>query len=217
MEGSDGRGVLDGAFRVLRALPDVVGEHQIAELARATGIPRSSVHRLVAQLQRVGAVRRDRGRWVLSTELLDITRRVEPVAGLRVAATGVMQALREQSGATVSLVVPTGPAFVALEMIPGREVLPFDSYAGFGMPAASAAALVLDPAASPRRVDARHGSAADDQDVIDGVTCYAVPVLLPGGDRAALQIATGPATPAQDLAVLVHRAARALTARAGRP
>ena len=57
-----GRGVLDGAFRLLRTLPETNGPGQLSELARATGIPRPSVHRLLTQLSSVGAVERQHGR-----------------------------------------------------------------------------------------------------------------------------------------------------------
>jgi hypothetical protein len=51
-----GRGVLDGAFRLLRVLPEISGPGQLTALARITGILRPSVHRLLAQLSSVGAV-----------------------------------------------------------------------------------------------------------------------------------------------------------------
>ena len=213
MTAPNGRGVLDGALRILRALPEVPVERQLSGLSRRTGIPRSSVRRLLTQLRDVGAVQLHRGHYVLAPELLGLTRRVEPTAGLRRAATGVMQALREQTGATVSLVVPTEHGLVALEMIPGREELPFDAYAGYEMPTASAAGQVLRPTGPSARAARSPVSAVDDEQVLPGVTCYAVRMVLPDGGTAALQIATSPRARADRFAAVVHRAAGQITSR----
>ncbi|WP_250007859.1 helix-turn-helix domain-containing protein [Actinoplanes sp. M2I2] len=204
------RSVVDGAFRVLRALPATGADRQVARLATLTGLPRPTVHRLLRQLRDTGAVEWADGRWMLAAGLLGLGRQVEPLPGLRPAAAKVIGAVREQTGAAVSLVVPAGTGFVALEMVPGREHLPLDARAGAPMPETTAAAIVLGPAGTPSARRRPYGAAVDDQHVLEGLTCYAAPVLLPGGRRAALQIATVAARPAEAMAVAVHRAARAL-------
>jgi DNA-binding IclR family transcriptional regulator len=156
------------------------------------------------------------GRWAVSPRLLEITGRAGPLRGIRTGTNRVLQALRAQTGATISLVVAAESSFIALEMIPGHERLPIDAYAGVEMPDRTAAALVLD---------ARHGrsprvrpfsAAVDDQDLIDGLTCYARLLSMPGGQRAALQIATSAARPAQRFAAYVQRAGNAIEALAAR-
>lgn len=204
------RGVVDGAFRVLRALPEAGREHQVARLAQLTQLPRPTVHRLLGQLRQSGMVECADGLWALSTSLLSLAQRVEPRVGLREAASKDIQRLREQTGAAVSLVVPSEGSFVALEMIPGRDVLPIDARSGAQMPASTAAGMVLAPSAMPAARRRPFGAAVDDQDVFEGMTCYAVPVALPGGRRASLQIATAAHRPADRLAAPVHRAAVAL-------
>ncbi|MFD5749713.1 helix-turn-helix domain-containing protein [Streptomyces sp. NPDC127033] len=204
------RGVVDGAFRVLRALPEAGREHQVARLAQLTGLPRPTVHRLLGQLRESGAVERADGHWALSASLLGLARRVEPLAGLRETASKVIQRLREQTGAAVSLVVPSEGSFVALEMVPGQDALPIDARSGAQMPAATAAAMVLAPGAMPAARRRPFGAAVDDQDVFVGLTCYAVPVDLPDRRRASLQIATAAQRPADRFAAPVHRAAVAL-------
>lgn len=211
---ASGRGVLSGAFAVLRALPGVSGPHQVAQLARATGIPRPTVHRLLAQLLAEDAVERSSGQYRLAPGLLALSRQVEPTAGLRSASAGLIQAVREQTGATVSLVVPSGGAYVALEMVPGREALPFDGFDGVVMPPASAAEVALVPATAPARQRPAWGSAVDDEAVMAGITCYAVPVALPQGQRAALQVAALARTGAKQFAPVVHRAAALIADRA---
>jgi DNA-binding IclR family transcriptional regulator len=135
---------------------------------------------------------------------------VEPLAGLRESAARFIQRLREGTGAAVSLVVPSEGSFVALEMIPGRETLPIDARSGAVMPASTAAAMVLTPGGAPAARRRTFGAAADNEDAVEGLTCYAVPVALPGGRRASLQIATPAHRPADRMAAPVHRAAAEL-------
>lgn len=143
--------------------------------------------------------------------MLRLANRVEPLAGLRAEGAQVIQYLRDQTGAAVSLVVPTGHAFVALEMIPGRDDLPIDAHAGADMPATTAAALALRPAGRAlRRTESARTrpfrGAVDQEHVLPGLTCYAAAVLLPGGQRVSLQIATPASRPAERYAAAVHRA-----------
>ncbi len=214
---SPSRQVLEGGFRVLRALPDADVDRQVANLAELTSLPRPTVYRLLGQLRQIGAVDLGaNGRWEVSPSLMSVTRRAEPVSGLRQVAMKVMQALREQTGAAVSLVVPTGTSFVALEMIPGRENLPIDARAGADMPDTTAAGLLLG---STKRSAGRirpFGAAVDNEDVLDGLTCYAKLLTLPGGRQASLQIATSTLRTAETFGPVVQRAATALEAAMAR-
>jgi DNA-binding IclR family transcriptional regulator len=200
----DGRGVLEGAFRLLRALPDAGRGHQIRELARITGVPRPSVYRLLAQLRAVGAVERPRDHYVLAQSFVEIARRTEPTPGLRWHAGGVMRALRARTGATVSLVIPTEQGCSALEVIPGRESLPTPIHAGVAMPRNAAAALVLDPMPAPQRVDRLAGWASDDARVYPDLTCYASAIRVAGRIEAVLQISTTSSRPAEQFATLIR-------------
>lgn len=205
-EGMDGRGVVDGAFRILRALPRAAGERQIATLSGLTGIPRPSVYRLLAQLVAAGAVERRAARWVLAPGLLALAQDVEPLHGLRETAAQVIRVLRAETGGAVSLVAPGGDGFVALEMVPGWETMRIDARSGAAMPAGTAAARVLAEGRRRSQAAVEHGAE------LDGLSCYAVPVALPGGGRVALQVATRE-QPAQRFAASVHRAATALERR----
>ncbi|MCV7091728.1 helix-turn-helix domain-containing protein [Mycobacterium interjectum] len=130
----------------MRALPETGRDHQHSELARITGIPRSSVHRLMTQLEAVGAVERlADGRYVPATPLSEIDRRADPHAALRTTGLEMMHALRGRTGATISLVVPAARGYTALEVVPGRVTLPTPIHSGIAMPSASAAAPGLRP------------------------------------------------------------------------
>ncbi|MCO6000069.1 helix-turn-helix domain-containing protein [Actinoallomurus rhizosphaericola] len=212
-----GREVLESGFRVLRALPDADEHRQMSSLAELTSIPRSTVHRLLRQLRRSKAVElRADGRWAVSPQLLGIAGRAQPLEGVRTSVNRVIQTLRDQTGATVSLVVPTETSLVAMEMIPGREELPIDAYAGIEMPDLTAAALVLDPKHRQSPRVRPFAAAVDDQDLLEGLTCYARLLTLPGGQRASLQIATSSHVRAENFAAHVQRAGKAIEALAAR-
>jgi hypothetical protein len=212
--GEGGREVLDSGFRVLRALPDADRRRQVSSLAELTSIPRSTVHRLLLQLRRSAAVELDAdGRWAVSPQLVEITGRTGPFDGIRTGTNRILQALRAQTGATVSLVVATGTSLIAVEFIPGHEDLPIDVYAGAAMPDLTAAAVVLDPRhrRSPR--SRPFAAAVDEGDAIDGLTCYARLLTLPGGRQAALAV-TSAARRAERFAAHVQRAGNAIEALA---
>lgn len=205
------RGVLDSAFLVLRALPYTEQSRQITSLAELTGLPRSTVLRLLRQLRRNGAVDlREDGVWLASPELAGIARSAPPLAAVRTDISRVVQQLRDGTGATVSLVLAGERTNVALEMLPGREILPIDSYAGAEMPEGTAAAIVLS---SPRSRDPRRrpfSAAVDDEDLLPGLTCYARSLNLQDGTRLALQIASSARVKAERFAPQVQRASLVL-------
>jgi len=209
--GTGGREVLESGFRVLRALPDADRRRQVSSLAELTSIPRSTVHRLLLQLRRAGAVElRADGRWAVSPRLVEVAAGAGPLDGMRTSTNRILQALRAQTGATVSLVVAAGTSLTALEYLPGHEDLPIDVYAGAGMPDLTAAAVVLDPAQGRSPRARPFAAAVDNQDVIEGLTCYARLLTLPGDRRAALAITTSAARPAERFAAQVQRAGNAI-------
>lgn len=207
-----GSTVVDRAFQVLRALPEHQPPGQVAAIARATGVPRPTVHRVLGQLVDAEAVVRTPNGFALAAGLTSLSPQAAPIAGLRAAADIVLAGLREQTGTSVSLVVPQGENVIALRMVSGRDPLPVELYDGLLLPQFCAAAIALDPHLDPGRVDSRFGSAVDDEHVQPGVSCYAVPLPPITGVRAAVQICTtGPA--AKRLAPFVHQAAGAITER----
>lgn len=208
--GASGRGVIDGAFRLLRAVPRTVPGRQVAQLVRLTGLPRPTVHRLLGQLRETGVVEQVDGHWVLATDLIRLAGHVEPHAGLRRSAAGILHALRAGTGAAASLVVPDSSFFAVLEAVPGQVSLPVAHRPGDRLPAFTASGLVLgDPTMT--------GAGTDHSAVYAGFTCYAVPLLLPEGRRVALQIASVGSLPAERFAPQVHRAAQALQRLIHRP
>jgi IclR family acetate operon transcriptional repressor len=74
------------------------------------------------------------------------------------------------------------------------------------MPVDTAAGLVLRPVAAARARLRPFRGAVDHEHVLPGLSCYATAVLLPGGPRVSLQIATPASRPAERYAAAVHRA-----------
>ncbi|GAB7051249.1 hypothetical protein JCM9534A_63750 [Catenuloplanes indicus JCM 9534] len=207
---SPGRGVLEGAFQLLHALPRTSPDGQVAQLVRLTRIPRPTVHRLLAQLREAGAVTLVDGHWSLASGLMGLARQVEPYAGLRESAAEVLRALRTGTGATASLVVPDDSFFLVLETVPGQTTLPVGHRPGDPMPDFSASGQVLAGRRATAPVHRNSGISSDHSAVQEGFTCYAVPVLLPSGRRAALQIASVDPRSTDRFAPMVHRAAASL-------
>jgi len=218
--GTSGRGVIDGAFRLLELLPQASGDHQLSDLARLSGIPRASVYRLMSQLHEAGAVELVDRRYVVGLAMITIARHAEPANGLRSRAMPYMYALRERTGANVSLVSPSSVGAVVLEVLPGRDNLPVQIHPGDVMPKLAAAALVLGSADVPGRVDPVRRSAVDREHTIPGLHCFATAIVLPDGSEAALQIAMSRAIESRDLMRLTqeagHRIGAAMRTPTGR-
>jgi IclR family acetate operon transcriptional repressor len=135
--GSDaGMRVVLTALQVL----EVVSEMQpvgVSAIARATGIPKSSVQRSLVTLGRAGWLTTapgEAGRWVLTGRALAIGLRGSAEKGLREAAVAVMQNLRDETRETIHLIgfgaehalasgiePDTGPALVVIDRLDSPE------------------------------------------------------------------------------------------------
>lgn len=204
-----GQGVLERAFLVLQALPHVRGPGQVRCLADATGIPYPSVYRLLAQLVDVGLVVRAEDGYGLGGGVLDLASAVEPVPGLRARAVAVMSSLREHTGATLSLVTRMGEHTIILDVLPGREGLPYPVSSGHRLRPDAAATLALQ-----RHGRELHGPGVvvDDGGDLPGLTCYATNLHLPAGAQVALQLSASAERPAARFAALVNQAAERISA-----
>lgn len=101
-----GMRVVRTALRVLEAVSELqpVG---VSAIARATGVPKSSVQRCLLSLREAGWISAPPGdpqRWALTGRALAVGLRGTAVPGLREAALAVMQELRDATRETVHLV-----------------------------------------------------------------------------------------------------------------
>lgn len=205
-----GRSVVDGAVRVLRALPETGGSHQLRDLAAITGLPRPTVHRLLRQLVQSGVVEsRIDGVHMLGAPLVALGSRVEPALGLRATAMPILVDLRERTGATVALVAGTSAGAVVLEVVPGRARLPVAVFSGRILPLPAAGAAVLPHAAQ----NSQQTEATDNEDLVAGLTCWATRLQLDGDAAVSLQLASPPRRPAHTLANAARHAALLISTR----
>jgi DNA-binding IclR family transcriptional regulator len=98
-----GRGVLDGAFAVLDALAYADEGLGLTALARASGLAKTSAHRLAQQLVTLGAVQCFDHRYYVGPRMLCIGQRWQPDPLLRRCAQGPVHTLAVQSRAMASL------------------------------------------------------------------------------------------------------------------
>jgi DNA-binding IclR family transcriptional regulator len=178
-----GRGVIETAFGLLDLVADLEPV-RLVDLADATGLPRTTVHRLMRQLIAVGAVRRDGARYRLGVSLLGLGARVSPERRLRVAARRPITELAAITGATVSLSAAIGDDVVYLDTVDARVPLGFVFEPG---------AQVLPGTAQAQAHSAGRGSTPnapllDVGGVIPDLSCVAVPIPLATGEVAAIAV-----------------------------
>ncbi|WP_300400501.1 IclR family transcriptional regulator [Nocardioides sp.] len=94
--------ILSKAFDLLRAFNSESRVMTLSELSRASGLPKSTVHRLIARLIDLGAVETHRSGYVVSLDLLQLAVNT-PAGGMRDNALPFLAALHRWSGLSVEL------------------------------------------------------------------------------------------------------------------
>jgi DNA-binding IclR family transcriptional regulator len=180
----------------------------LAELARITGMPKPSLHRILATLEAFGMAGRDaHGGYVIGLRLIDLAHRAWRRIDIRAAAIPELDRLRDATHETTRLALLVGLEVVFVEQrdsphpialrygIGDRAVLP-SSGAGkailaFLPPDRQAQALALVHArtggASPGRRELRRdlarvrtrGYAVDDEGTVSGIRSIGAPILGP--------------------------------------
>lgn len=227
-----GRSVLESAFALLGAIEQAEGAG-VTRLAAECGLPKTTAHRLLAQLSSLGAVERSRGGYRLGARVFQLGHGWQPHPGLRAAARDPMRQLAAATGATVTVSVLRNGRELIVDWLPGRGGSPVALRRGATWPWYTAAGKVLlasarsgqSAGATPpwwsREAEAirDRGVAFDREDVVSGVCCAAVPLYgAPGAPVAALCVITDPAHRLDRLADAARRAGGAVSAalRGGR-
>jgi IclR family acetate operon transcriptional repressor len=118
-----------GAFRVEdRALG-------VSELARRTGLAKSTVSRLAAELVRLQYLERHGSSLRLGLALFELGQLAATPKELRRRAIGIMADLRNATGQTIHLAVLDGVEVVYIEILRGRNTPPLPSRVGGRVPA----------------------------------------------------------------------------------
>jgi IclR family transcriptional regulator, acetate operon repressor len=127
--------VMDRVSRLLDAYAADRAELSLAQLTRCSGLPKTTVHRLLAELEGIGFVERHEGSFRLGMRLFELGQLVPRQRTLRDAALPFMEDLREVTRQTVHLAVLDGPEVVYVEILRGAQQPPLPSRVGGRMPA----------------------------------------------------------------------------------
>ncbi|KWX04559.1 hypothetical protein TH66_07635 [Carbonactinospora thermoautotrophica] len=124
------KGAIDKALAVLEAL---AGHDRLADIAAATGLPKSTVHRILQTLIGHGfAVSGGAGEYRPGPRVLTLAGQVMARWDPAQAATPLLRALHDRTGLTVHLAMLAGDEAVYVEKIEGR--LPYQLASRVGMP-----------------------------------------------------------------------------------
>jgi len=105
-------------MHVLQLVADAPHPLAVAELARASGYPRATTHRIVAALLEQGMLAESvPGRYGLGPRLLELASRSWAAFDIRALLAPQLRALRDATGATVHLAVPDRQAMTYIEKL----------------------------------------------------------------------------------------------------
>lgn len=209
--------MMSRAIALLSAFPEGVDAAGVSQLARATGQPKATVHRLAGKLVELGLLEAVGNRYRLGLRLFELGHRAVRHERLRACALPVMIELRELGRQTVHLAVLDVPEVVYLDILPGPAGLELPSRVGGRMPAHATgvgrAILSRAPEAivraalesatarpTPRTVvapgllraglqhAARRGYAVDVEQSARGLVCVASPIVAGDEVVAALSV-----------------------------
>ena len=134
-ERDGGPSVLTRAAAVLDAFEADTPELGISELARRTGLAKSTAHRMAGELVRLGWLEQSGAKVRLGLRLFELGQLVPRQRTLREAALPFMEDLREATASNVHLAVLEGIEVVYVEILRVRDSQPLPSRVGGRMPA----------------------------------------------------------------------------------
>lgn len=213
-------GVLDRVSELFAAFDEDTQRLTLSELARRAEIPKSTVHRLVNHLARLGLLEVRDGQIQLGIRLFELGELVPRRRTLADAAAPHMIDLRDATGRTVHLAVLDGQDVVYVHITPGRTGPRMPSRIGGRLPVHATgvgkAILAFSPAAtvqpivegplppmSPYTITLpgalgrelvsirSSGVAYDREESTVGISCVAAPVLGPHGYAIAALSVSG--------------------------
>jgi DNA-binding IclR family transcriptional regulator len=127
---------VDRALRLLQELGSHGSGATLEELAAATGLPKSSVHRTLAALRGRGfATQQDDGRYLIGSELLRVAFDFHERVDLRVILRPVLKRLRDELNETVHLGLLQGGDVVYLDKLESSHPITLTSTVGGRNPA----------------------------------------------------------------------------------
>jgi len=209
--------ILRKAFAVLDAFDQGNRRLPLAAIARRSGLPKSTIHRVLAMLTQLGAVVREGDEYRMGLAMFRYGSCSLEV-GLRDVALPHMEALHRALGQTLHLAVRRGADVIYLEKLRSRSALPLPTVVGGSLPAhltgvgkvllahspeREQEAVLSDslPGRTPRSVtNVAHlrralreihaqGFARDSSEAVEGLSCIAAPLYVDERVVAALSVA----------------------------
>jgi IclR family acetate operon transcriptional repressor len=118
-EKADGVQSLRRALAIMRVIADASDGVTLTEIARATGLASSTVHRLLTTLQqdRFVQFKNDRARWAVGVEAFTVGSAFLGVRDIARAARPLLRRLMEQSGETANLAILSDDMAVYMEQV----------------------------------------------------------------------------------------------------
>lgn len=203
---------IDRADLILKAFSGP-GQLTLAQIARRTGVPRSSVHRMLERLVHLGWLSRSGHQYRLGLRLFELGSLAVQQDRLHAAALPCLRELRRLTGHTVHLAILDGEDVIYLEKMDGSIGVDIDTRTGGRRSAATTSVgkvLVanafgaatglatrpgspLAPAESARRRREHaairlHGIAFDREETMPRIGCVGAPVGLKRDVVAAISI-----------------------------
>ena len=209
-------GVLARAFLVLNAVGAVGGAMTLAQISRETDLPKTTVHRVLQQMLRLGALEREGDRYRIGLHMFSLSS-VVPEVQLRNVALPRLIELRRQTGNALHLATMREDHVVYLEKFGGEVAVDIPSTVGgrlsahaTGVGKAMLAYLprqrlqrmlseplvrltsntITDPAQLLLELDRirETGIALDREETVPGLSCVAHPILHMGAAVASVSI-----------------------------
>jgi IclR family acetate operon transcriptional repressor len=116
-------------------LESLAEERRLSDIARGTGLPTSTVHRILQELVALGWAREDADRgYSLGARLLALAGRASDDSDLARAARPALRALCERTGYTVHFGVRSGDEMVYVDKLEGRRAYRMRSRIGLSVP-----------------------------------------------------------------------------------
>ncbi|MFI6998066.1 helix-turn-helix domain-containing protein [Nocardia sp. NPDC050175] len=199
-----GRSVLQDAFSLLETLGRAPEGLRVMELVEATGLPKTTVRRHIAQLVTMNAVRRVGSRHLVGSRLATLGRQWRPDAQLRQAVDAPLHRLADMSHTMAYVhVLEAGKLPMVAGAIPHNRA-PWLQLGDFGEVAGRTAVGRVLFASQPepafrlrecwsdkdiRQLRARLGEpravVIDQEDAAVGISCAAAPIRRPNGECVA--------------------------------
>jgi IclR family transcriptional regulator, acetate operon repressor len=235
MPSASGTQSIDRAAQLLVAVADSTAPIGVGELAEVTDLPKSTVSRLVAALERHALVQRDGARGPLrpGPVMMRLARRGGGDRDLVDLSADALRRLADASDETINLAIPTPLGVEHLSQVDSHHFIGSTNWIGRRVPHATTAVGKVFLAFGAARVTAEHAALAQELAIVrkrgyataigelePGLAAMAAPVRSGSGDVLAALSISGPGprlghTRSADLAPVLMREAATVSGRLG--